>query len=109
GGYLLQIVNIVDEDAVELIHLRINVARNGDIDEEHGPVAAAMQKSLAMLAAEDGVRRACRCDHDVGIAGDLVEPGEINYLGNDTAIEIVGHAACALRRAIRHQNGAGPL
>src|SRR5581483_6954902 len=71
GGYLLQIVNIVDEDAVELIHLRINVARNGDIDEEHGPVAAAMQKSLAMLAAEDGVRRACRCDHDVGIAGDL--------------------------------------
>ena len=38
GDHLLQIVDVVDEDAVQLVHLRIDVARHGDIDEEHGTV-----------------------------------------------------------------------
>ena len=64
---LLQVVDIVDEDAVQLVHLRIDVARNRDIDEEHRPVAAAAQELLAMLFAEDGVRRAGGADDDVGL------------------------------------------
>src|SRR5579862_7639506 len=38
---LLEIVDIVDKDTVELVHLGIDVAGNGNIDEEHRPVAAA--------------------------------------------------------------------
>src|SRR5437660_9197498 len=32
---LLEIVNIVDEDTVQLVHLRIDVAGNGDVNKEH--------------------------------------------------------------------------
>src|SRR5580698_6940578 len=52
GGHLLQIVDVIDEDAVEFVHLRIDVAGDGDVDEEHGPVAAAMEEGLAVFAAE---------------------------------------------------------
>ena len=40
----LQVVDVVDKDAFELVHRRIDVARDGDVDEEHGPVAAAMHE-----------------------------------------------------------------
>ena len=67
GGHLLQVVDVVDEDAFELVHRRVHVAGHGNVDEEHGPVAAAMQEGLAVLAAEDGVRRAGGADDDVGV------------------------------------------
>src|ERR1700694_1424812 len=35
---LLQIVDVIDENAVELVHLRIDVAGYRNVDEEHGPV-----------------------------------------------------------------------
>ena len=54
ADHLLQVVDVVDEDAVQLVHLGIHVARHGNIDEEHRPVAAAGQELLAVLAAEDG-------------------------------------------------------
>ena len=65
GGNLLQIVDVVDEDAFELAHLRIDVAGHGNVDEEHGAVAAAMQKGLPVLPTEDGLRRAGGADDDV--------------------------------------------
>jgi len=40
GGYLLEVVNVVDEAAFDLVHLRVDVAGDGDVDEEHGAVAA---------------------------------------------------------------------
>src|SRR5580700_8873792 len=60
GDGLLQIVDVVDENSVHLVHLRINVARYRDIDEEHGTVLAPAHKELAVLTAEDGVRSASR-------------------------------------------------
>src|SRR5207253_10562974 len=55
SGYgLLQIIDIVDEDAVQLVHPRINVARNSNIDEEHRTVLAAAEKHFAVLAPEAG-------------------------------------------------------
>ena len=36
----LQVVDVIDKDAVELVHLRIDVARDGNVDEEHGTVLA---------------------------------------------------------------------
>ena len=40
-GDLLEVVDVVDEAAFDLVHARINVAGDGDVDEEHGAVAAA--------------------------------------------------------------------
>jgi hypothetical protein len=55
---LLQVVDVVGEDAVELGHFRRNVAGHGNVDEEHRPVLAAGEELLAVLAAENGVGRA---------------------------------------------------
>ena len=51
---LLQIVDVINEDAVQLVHFRINITRNGDVDEEHRPIFPPAQKLFAMLSAEDG-------------------------------------------------------
>jgi hypothetical protein len=40
GGDLLQVVDVVDEAAFDLVHLGVDVAGDGDVDEEHGAVAA---------------------------------------------------------------------
>ncbi len=69
GGHLLQVVDVVDEQALELVHRRVHVARYGDIDEEHGPVAAAVQERFAVFGAEDVVRGAGGGDDDVGLGG----------------------------------------
>src|SRR6516164_7460080 len=46
GGNRLQIVYVVQEDTVEAVDLRIDVARYCDIDDEHGAVATAVEKLL---------------------------------------------------------------
>ena len=54
---LLQVVDVVSEDAVELGHFRRDVAGHGDIDEEHGPVLAAGEELLSVFAAKNRLRR----------------------------------------------------
>ena len=105
SGDRLQIVDVVDEDAVDLVHRRIDVARHGDVDEEHGPVAAAMHEGLSVLAAEDGMRRAGGADDDVGFGGCFVELIE----GDDPAVEGLGKLAGALLRAVGDEDGACSL
>jgi hypothetical protein len=46
---LLQIVDVIDENAVDLVHRRIDVARNGDIDKEHGLVLAQRHELFAVF------------------------------------------------------------
>src|SRR6185369_10563259 len=73
GHNLLQVVDVVHEDAIDIIHGGIYVARHGDVDEEHWPVAATCHETLAMLFAEDGNRRAGRSDDDIGLICSVVE------------------------------------
>ena len=101
----LQIVDVVDEDAFDLVHRRIDVARNGDIDEEHGAVAAAMHELLAVFSAEDGVRRAGGADDDVGFGGGFVELFE----WNDAAVEGLSELTGAFERAVGDEDGSGTL
>ena len=42
GGDLLEVVDVVDEAAFDLVHAGVDVAGDGDVDEEHGAVAAAV-------------------------------------------------------------------
>ena len=79
GDRLLQVIDVVDEDAVELVHLRIDVARHGDIDEEHGPVFAAAGNVLRVHGG-NGVRGAGRSDHDVGAVAGVIEIVEVDRL-----------------------------
>ncbi len=105
GGHGLQVVDVVDEDAFHLVHRRIDIAGDGDIDEEHGAVAAAMHELLAVFAAEDGVRRAGGADDDVCFRGGLVELFE----RNDAAIEWLGKLARAFEGAVGDEDGSGSL
>ena len=50
---LLQIVDVVNKNAIELIHLRIDVTRNGDINEEHRSISSAAEEAFAMFAPKD--------------------------------------------------------
>lgn len=58
-GNLLEVVDIVDEAAIDLVHARVDVAGDGDVDEEHGAVATALEEVLAVGAAEDLAGRRC--------------------------------------------------
>ena len=82
----LQIVDVVDKDAFHLVHRRIDVARNGDVDEEHGPVTATMHELLAVLFPENRMRRASGADHNVGFGSRFVELFE----GDNAAVEWLG-------------------
>src|SRR5438093_5282046 len=64
GNHILQIVNVIDEDAVELVHRGINIARNGDINEEHGSILPPREKLFAVFAAEDRNRSTRRGNDD---------------------------------------------
>src|SRR5258708_27479613 len=66
GDSILQIVNVIDENSVELVHRRINVARDCDVNKEHGTVLSLGEKLFAMLAAEDRDRSTGRGDDDAG-------------------------------------------
>ena len=50
---LLEIVDVVDEAAFEVVDGGIDVARDGDVDEEDRAVPAAMNKRAAVVRGED--------------------------------------------------------
>jgi len=52
---LLQIVDVVNKNAVDLVHFRIDVARYGDIDKKHGLVLAQRHELFAVFAFEDEI------------------------------------------------------
>src|SRR6202051_3301617 len=90
GGDLLEVVDVVDEAALDLVHAGVDVAGDGDVDEEHGAVAAGGGGVLAVGAAEDLLRGAGRGDDDVGARGLLVEGVEGDGFGVDGGAGEVG-------------------
>jgi len=114
GGNLLQVVDVVDEATFHLVHERIDVAGDGDIDEKHRAIAAALHEALAVGAVEDSLLRAGGCDDDVGTRGLLVEvvegddlgcAGEAGPVDGDGSIGklhgyLVGDLSCELRGAL---------
>jgi len=71
-GYLLKVVHVVDEAAFELVDLGGYVAGDGDVDEEDGTVAAAMQEGAGFFRGED-LAGSGAGDDDVGAVGLLVK------------------------------------
>src|SRR5579859_8040717 len=58
GRHRLQIVHIVNEHPVQLVYVGVDIARHGNINEEHGAIAPAFKQALTMLAAEERLGRA---------------------------------------------------
>src|ERR1700685_285898 len=75
---LLQVVDVVDEDAVELGHFRRNVPRHRNVDKKHGPVLAAGKELFAMFGTEYGNRRSSRGNDDIGAVACVVKVVELN-------------------------------
>ena len=72
GDDRLEVVDVVEVAAVELVHGGVDVARDGDVDEEQR--AAAVRRDVAGVDQEP--RRSGRGEHDVDVAElarDLVE------------------------------------
>ena len=110
GSNLLEVVNVVDEAAFNLVHAGIDVAGNGDVDEEHGAVAAALKEVLAVGVAEDLLRGAGAGDDDVGTVGLLVDSLEGDHSGeNRGASEFSGEFFGAGQRTIGDENGGGAV
>ena len=63
--HFLQVVDVVEEDVVELVDRRLDVARHGDVDQEHRLVAARGDDALHLVLVQDVVRRAARGDQDI--------------------------------------------
>ena len=110
GGYLLEVVNVVDEAAFDVVHFGIDVARNGDVDEEHGTVAAAVEELLAVGPGEDVLRGSGAGDDDVGAVGLLVEGVEGDDGGVAAgAVEEVGNLLGAGLGAVGDEDGGCTL
>ena len=50
---LLEVVDVVDEAAFEVVDGGVYVARDGDVDEEDGAIPAAMNERAAVVGRED--------------------------------------------------------
>ena len=110
GGDLLQVVDIVDEAAFDLVHARVDVSGDGDIDEEHGAVAAGVEEVLAVGAVEDFLWGAGAGDDDVGAGGLGVEIVEGDGFGlNGRAREVGSDFFGAGLGAVGDEDGGGAL
>ncbi len=56
-SHRLQIVNVVQEHPLQLIHPRVHIARHRNIDHKHRPVLPPTQHLLRLLHSEDLLRR----------------------------------------------------
>jgi hypothetical protein len=72
GGDLLEVVDVVDEAAFDAVDVGGNVAGDGDVDEEDGAVAAALEEGAGVGDSEK-LTCAGAGDDDVGAVGLLVD------------------------------------
>ena len=105
GSHSLQVIDVVDKDALQLVHGRVDVARHRDIDEKHRLVAALVHERLAVLAAEDGVRRAGRSNDDIGPIASAVEI----FKAKGLSVELIGQVHCPVVGAVGHEDRSATM
>ena len=98
--HFTQIVDVVEEHAVQFIHRGLDVARHRDVDQEHGPVAARLiTPRICSL-----VRMKCGAPLD---AITISTSGSVHariVVVDDAAVEFFGQRVGACARAIGHQD-----
>ena len=91
-----EVVDGVQEHVVELADFRLDVARHGQVDHEHRPVAARLDRALDHAQADDRQRRRGARHDDVELVQRVGQFGQAHRL----AVE-------ALRRASRRAPACG--
>ena len=70
---LPEVVQRVEKDVVEPIHFRFNVARHGQIDHHHRPVAPRLEGALDHAEADDRQRTGGTGNHDIVLGQTLAK------------------------------------
>ena len=73
----LEVVDVVEVTAFEVVDGRVDVPRNRDVDEEDRPPSPLRHRPLDLIRREDEAARARGGHHDIRaleLALDLVEP-----------------------------------
>lgn len=79
----MQIIHAVQIGVGQIADLRLNVARNGDIDQQHRPVAARLQRALDHSFTDDRQRAGRRADNDIGVRQAGVDIRQRDHLSPD--------------------------
>ena len=69
GGDLLKVVDVIDKAAFDFVHAGVDIAGDGDVDEEHGTVATGVEELLAVRTVKDFLWGSCTGDDDVSTRG----------------------------------------
>src|SRR5580698_4987362 len=97
-GNGLKVIYVVEKDALYLVHFRVDVARYGNVDEEHGTISALVQELLRMLTSENIFLRSSRCDDDVGLVCSPIKIVKTDSM----ALKVLREAYSAVVRSVGH-------
>ena len=98
--HFLEVVDIVKVDVVQAVDVGVDVAGDGDVDEEHGPVLARLEHAADVTGTDDGIRRTGGRDDDV----HLRQMGGQGFKRQGPAIELTCQFLTARERTVGHQD-----
>src|SRR6185437_10318963 len=98
--HLLKVVNVVEINVIDAVYGRLDIAGHGDIDQEHGTVAASFDNLAHLLFGQDVFGSGRGGDYNVDVAQFGVE----TLIGNDPRIEQGRHCFRPIERAIGDGN-----
>ena len=78
---VLQIVDAVEVSVSQFADLRFDVARDGDIHQQHRLVTPRLERALHHAFADDRQRTSGGADNDVGLFQPFVDIAKGNHLG----------------------------
>ncbi len=97
-----EVVDGVQENVVELADFGFDVARHRQIDHEHRPMLALLDRAFNHAKADDGQRAGRGGDDDVEVGEQFRQVGQRRRL----AAEFVGQVAGAFDGAVDHHQPA---
>ena len=96
-------VDVVEVDAFDVVDAGVDVAGDGDIDDEEGAAAAAAEGGEDLLGVDDGVRGGGGADDDVDVGG----VGGPVFEGDGAAVHFLGEFEGALVAAVGDDDAFG--
>src|SRR5216684_1508184 len=103
-GNRLQRIDVVKIDSIERVHIRSDIARHRDVDNEERSIDSVAQHRSKFLPREQREVGRCRCNQDIDFAA-LLRP---LFEGNSAAIDCESEGFRALARAILTRKSPTP-
>ncbi len=86
----MEVVHRIEVDVFQLAHLRLDVARHGDIDHEDGLVATLLERPLHRALAEDRQLAGSGADDDVTVDQFVRNVGQQHGMGAEFFRQVAG-------------------